>query len=119
MGKIRSAGVTDLRYGNVLDTDWQNRDRFEMQEDPRQHVPLPKKIDCYSIAAVAGKKNISGIPQLLGDHMVGVKSALGQHKNPDKNLNFKKKNTWIAYENKHLDLLSTPEVYAKIKTWML
>ncbi|WP_452228347.1 esterase/lipase family protein [Lacinutrix sp. MEBiC02404] len=119
LGKIRSAGVIDLRYGNLLDTDWKDRDRFEMQEDKRQHVPLPKKIGCYSIAAVASKNNKSGIPQLLGDNMVGVKSALGQHKNPDKNLNFKKKNTWIVYENNHLDLLSNPKIYSKIKTWML
>jgi len=118
LGKIRSTGVTDLRYGNLLDTDWQNRDRFEMLEDQRQHVPLPKKTDCYSIAAVASKNNTYGIPQLLGDNMVGVKSALGKHKNPNKDLNFKKKNTWIVYENNHLDLLSNPKIYSKIKTWI-
>ncbi|WP_055443180.1 lipase family alpha/beta hydrolase [Lacinutrix himadriensis] len=119
LGKIRSAGVTDLRYGNLLDTDWKNNDRFKMQGDKSQHISLPKKVSCYSIAGVAGKETKSNIKQLLGDNMVGVKSALGQHENPDKNLSFKKKNTWIAYENKHLDLLNTPEVYAKIKAWML
>ncbi|QRM90530.1 alpha/beta hydrolase [Lacinutrix sp. WUR7] len=119
LGKIRSAGVTDLRYGNLLDTDWQNSDRFKMQGDKSQHIPLPKKVSCYSIAGVTSKETKSNIKHFLGDNMVGIKSALGQHENPDKNLNFKKKNTWIAYENKHLDLLNTPEVYAKIKTWML
>jgi hypothetical protein len=29
LGKIRSAGITDLRYGNLLDDDWYGRDRFE------------------------------------------------------------------------------------------
>src|SRR5271165_3968803 len=28
LGQIRSAGVTDLRYGNLMDEDWQGRDRF-------------------------------------------------------------------------------------------
>jgi len=119
LGKIRSAGVTDLRYGNLLDEDWQNNDRFELQNDNRQTVLLPKKVECYSIAAVIGKDNTSVSSQLLGDNMVGVKSALGQHKDPVKDLNFKKENTWIAYESKHLDLLNNPKIYKKIKKWLV
>jgi pimeloyl-ACP methyl ester carboxylesterase len=121
LGKIRSAGVTDLRYGSLLDEDWQNIDRFKMLGDQRQNVSLPKKIECYSIAGVNGKEIKSGSTKLklLGDNMVGIKSALGQHKDPAKHLNFKKANTWIVYENNHLDLLSNPKVYNKIKKWML
>ena len=118
LGKIRSAGVTDLRYGNLLDEDWQNKDRFEMQKDQRQNVALPKQVACYSIAAVIGKASTAGVSQLLGDNMVRVKSALGQHKNPTKDLHFKKENTWIAYESNHLDLLSKPEIYNRIKKWL-
>ena len=35
LGKLRSAGVTDLRYGNVLDAHWEGRDRFAHEGDPR------------------------------------------------------------------------------------
>jgi pimeloyl-ACP methyl ester carboxylesterase len=28
LGKVRSAGITDLRHGNLLDEDWLGRDRF-------------------------------------------------------------------------------------------
>ncbi|MCK7497623.1 MAG: hypothetical protein MZW92_47715 [Comamonadaceae bacterium] len=28
LGKVRSAGITDLRHGNLLDEDWVGRDRF-------------------------------------------------------------------------------------------
>ncbi|WP_034061542.1 PGAP1-like alpha/beta domain-containing protein [Lacinutrix jangbogonensis] len=119
LGKIRSAGVTDLRYGNLLDEDWLNSDRFKLSGDQRQHIPLPEKIECYNIAGVIGKAIKSGSTQLLGDNMVGLKSALGKHKKTAKDLNFKKENTWIAYENNHVDLLSNPKVYSKIKTWML
>ena len=28
LGQLRSAGITDLRYGSVLDRDWTGRDRF-------------------------------------------------------------------------------------------
>ncbi len=118
LGKIRSAGVTDLRYGNLLDKDWQNNDRFKMKGDQRQHIALPEQVECFSVAGVAGKATAPKRSQLLGDKMVGVKSALGLHKNPNKNLDFKKKNTWIAYESTHLDLLSNPEIYTKIKSWV-
>jgi hypothetical protein len=55
----------------------------------------------------------------LGDGLVDLKSALGTHKNPDKTLFFKKENTYIAYETNHLDLLSSPKVYAQLKRWLL
>ncbi len=119
LGKIRSAGITDLRYGNLIDEDWQGNDRFELQRDQRQHIPLPKEIECYSIAAATGKVTDHISPRILGDRLVDVKSALGQHKNPSKNLGFKERNTWVAYENTHLDLLDNPKIYAKIKAWIL
>jgi len=118
LGKIRSAGITDLRYGNLLDEDWQNNNRFKMQGDQRQNISLPEQVECYSIAGIVGKATESKFSKLLGDKMVGIKSALGQHKNPIKNLHFKKENTWIAYESTHSELLSNPKIYTRIKSWM-
>ena len=43
LGKIRSAGVTDLRFGNVLDEHWEGRDRFEKGADRRSPLPLPER----------------------------------------------------------------------------
>lgn len=119
LGKIRSAGVTDLRYGNLVDEDWQDNDRFERKADQRQHIPLPNQIEFYSIAAVIGKKTTTVSAKILGDTLVDVNSALGQHKNPDKSLLFKKENSWIVYENNHLDLLSNPKIIEKIKEWLI
>jgi pimeloyl-ACP methyl ester carboxylesterase len=118
LGKIRSAGVTDLRYGNLVDEDWQDNDRFKMQRDQRNNISLPEQVACYSIAGVAGKSTDSISSKLLGDKMVSVKSALGQHKKPSKDLNFKKENTWIADETSHSELLSNLKIYAKVKSWM-
>lgn len=118
LGKIRSAGVTDLRYGNLVDKDWQGNDRFERKGDGRQHIPLPKHVSCYSIAAVVGKKKASISHRIVGDTMVTIKSALGQHKKPNKSLNFKDENTWVSYETSHSDLLSSTQVYAKIEEWL-
>jgi len=119
LGKIRSAGVTDLRYGNLIDEDWKSHERFEPKGDQRKSVPLPKNIDFYNIAAILGKeKDIIG-PLVIGDGMVAMKSALGSHKDPKKILKFKKSNTSIIYESGHLDLLSSPRVYEKLKEWLV
>jgi pimeloyl-ACP methyl ester carboxylesterase len=118
LGKVRSAGITDLRYGNLLDEDWQGNDRFTLSGDNRQAIPLPKQVACYSIAASLGKATEPVSSRIIGDGLVEVKSALGQHENPDKNLDFKDSHTWVAYENSHFDLLDNPQVYAKIKAWL-
>ncbi|MBP7492921.1 MAG: alpha/beta hydrolase, partial [Rhodoferax sp.] len=44
LGQLRSAGITDLRYGHVLDADWQGHDRFQRKPDTRVFLPLPKGI---------------------------------------------------------------------------
>ena len=117
LGKIRSAGVTDLRYSNLTDEDWQDSDRFKIQKDNRQNIPLPENIECYSIAADNGKEADTR-PRFIGDGLVDVKSALGQHKNLAKDLHFNTENTWIAYETNHLDLLSNLEIYSRMKAWL-
>jgi len=90
-----------------------------LESDKSQNISLPANIECYSIAGSIGKAADSLSSQLMGDNLVGIKSALGLHKNPNKNLKFKKENTYIAYENTHLDLLSNPKIYNKIKEWLL
>ncbi|MEO6417836.1 MAG: alpha/beta fold hydrolase, partial [Polyangiaceae bacterium] len=113
LGQIRSAGVTDLRFGNVLDEHWDGRDRFLHGEDPRSELTLPKGVRCF---AIAGTKSPAKGPKLRGDGMVPVDSALGRHKKPELTLAFD--GSWIAYGTGHLELLSRPEVYETIRSWL-
>jgi hypothetical protein len=119
LARVRSAGVTDLRYGNLLDQDWQGRDRFKLSGDIRRIVPLPDNVTCYSLAAVMDnlKKRIPVVRP--GDGLVEVSSALGQHKEAAKNLSFKEENTWVARQHSHLDLLNSTAVFNKIKEWLI
>lgn len=117
LGEIRSAGITDLRYGNLLDEDWQGRDRFETSEDPRRPVPLPDGVQCYAMAAAAREPG-SLKSRLLGDGLVSVDSALGRHEKVDRTLPFPESQQWIAPSMKHFDLLSRPESYEKIREWL-
>jgi hypothetical protein len=41
LGEVRSAGITDLRFGSLLDGDWKGQDRFAFRADARSPVPLP------------------------------------------------------------------------------
>lgn len=117
--KTRSAGITDLRFGNLLDKDWQYQDRFKSNLESKTHVALPENMQTYTLAASLGKEADSLSGNIIGDGLVQVESALGEHKHPDKTLNFTKENKWVAYNTNHLGLLSSIKVYRQLKTWLL
>ncbi|WP_242359898.1 triacylglycerol lipase [Anaeromyxobacter sp. SG17] len=116
LGKLRSAGVTDMRHGNVLDAHWEGRDRFAHGRDDRVPLPLPQGARCY---AIAGSAAVQGAARKRPtDGLVPVDSALGVHERPELTLGFPEAHRWIAHGTKHLDLLSRPEVYAKLRSWL-
>jgi hypothetical protein len=114
LGKLRSAGITDLRYGNLLDEDWQGLDRFEHAGDLRHPVQLPEGVWCYAIAGNVGEK----AGDLLGDGMVPINSALGRHEDPGLTLSFAPSQQWVGYGMNHWELLSQPAVYKQIRRWV-
>jgi pimeloyl-ACP methyl ester carboxylesterase len=118
LGKIRSAGITDLRFGNLVDEDWQGIDRFERGSDLRTPVPLPEGVACYAIAATLGNAAGDLRDRLIGDGIVPLASALGHHANPKLALTFAASRQWVAPGMNHLDLLSRPEVYLQLKRWL-
>jgi pimeloyl-ACP methyl ester carboxylesterase len=117
LGRIRSAGITDLRYGNLVDDDWTGRDRFRPAPDLRRPLPLPENVPCYAIAAATGQK-ARALTALLGDGLVPVDSALGRHRDPQRTLAFPKSRQWVGYGLSHFDLLNEPAVYERIKQWL-
>ena len=118
LGKIRSAGITDLRFGNLVDEDWNSIDRFERTGDLRLPVPLPDGVACYAIAATIGKAAGDLGDRLIGDGIVPLDSALGHHADPRLALVFDESRQWVAHGINHLDLLSRPEVYAQLEQWL-
>jgi hypothetical protein len=118
LGKIRSAGITDLRYGLVVDEDWQGRDRFERSGDLRKPLPLPGGLACYAIAATSATEAGGLRDKIVGDGLVPVASALGQHENPALALTFPEDRQAVVCETGHLELLGSREVYEKIKGWL-
>jgi pimeloyl-ACP methyl ester carboxylesterase len=111
LGKIRSAGVTDMRFGCVLDEHWQGRDRFARASDPRALLRLPDGVACFAVAASLSP---SAESHPRGDGLVLVDSALGRHERPDLTLAFPPDHQWVGFGMGHLDLLDRAEVSATI-----
>ena len=119
LGQLRSAGITDLRYGHVLDVDWVGKDRFRRAPDSRQPVPLPSGVACYTVAGTTAAKRSALSERLLGDGLVTLPSALGQHDDAQRSLSFAKASQMIAYRTNHMQLLSSAEVGAQLRKWLV
>ncbi len=118
LAQLRSAGITDLRYGLLLDEDWQGRDRFRRTPDARTPLPLPERVQCFTVGATLAPRRGSAADRLLGDGLVPLKSALGQHGNAKHRLGFTKDHQFIAYRTGHLELLKSPLVAQKLLQWL-
>ena len=118
LGQLRSAGITDLRYGHVLDADWQGHDRFQRKPDSRQPLPLPEGVACYTVAATAAAKRSPLADRVMGDGLVPLASALGQHPDSLRQLNFAKANQTIVYRTHHMELLHSQEVTRQLVEWL-
>jgi hypothetical protein len=118
LGRIRSAGITDLRHGNVRDEDWQQHDEHEDNVDARRPTPLVDGIKHYAIAATLSKRSGQRKGRLLGDGLVHPSSATGRHRDPALHLNFFEENTKIFYDLGHLAMLSDQRVMQQLLDWL-
>jgi pimeloyl-ACP methyl ester carboxylesterase len=117
LGKIRSAGITDLRFGSLLDEDWQGKNRFARSR-PTRFLALPSGVKCFAVAASIAQKTAAPVKRLLGDGLVPLDSALGRHVDPGRNLAFPKNRQWVGYGMNHMDLLDRKAVYMQLKRWL-
>ncbi len=100
LGRLRSAGITDLRHG--LDAG----------------VGLPEGPRCWALAGLLGEGARGLAPQLLGDGLVRLNSALGRHRDPARRLPFAPERQWVAEGVGHLDLLSSRAVARQLLDWL-
>ena len=118
LAQLRSAGITDLRYGHLLNVDWQGRERFQRQPDRRLPVPLPEGVSCYAIAATLAAKRSLLADRLTGDGLVPLRSALGLHDDPVRSLAFAADRQLILYRTGHMGLLNSPAVTQQLLQWL-
>ncbi len=109
IAKIRSAGITDLRHGQLLAAD----------ADFAEHVALPKNIQCYAIAAALAKTPGEFSDSVIGDGLVPINSALGLHTDKARSLAFPKSKAKVIRGIGHMELLHAPEVTKQIRKWLV
>lgn len=95
---LRSAGIKDLRKGD--------------------RTPLPTGPRCYAVAANLKPANAASATHLLGDGLVSVASALGQHRQAARRLQFPAAQQAVVHSTSHLGLLSSTAVYAHLIGWL-
>lgn len=118
LGQLRSAGITDLRHGHVLDADWHGRGRFDTAQDHRIPLPLPPGVACYTVAAALAGQRSALAERLTGDGLVPLRSALGEHAEARHALAFDAAHRQVVWRTGHLALLNSPEVAEQLRVWL-
>jgi pimeloyl-ACP methyl ester carboxylesterase len=112
----RSAGVKDLRYGALLEEDWDGIDPDLWAPDGCGEVPfLPDVTYCYVGATVARDKD-SPLGRIVGDALVQFPSASGD--GPRRRLAFELEHGQHLGGANHLQLLNHPKVYERLVGWL-
>lgn len=117
LGQLRSAGITDLRHGSV-----QAAPGRDNASDPRPPTPLPRHLRCYAVAGQVRNGPLSRRlgergRAWLGDGLVPVDSALGQHALPEHCLAFPPEHRWVAEGLDHFQLTHHAKVLQQLRRW--
>jgi hypothetical protein len=121
LARLRSAGITDLRHGNLSRADWFGHDRFLRGEPKRARVVMPTHVVCYAIAACMASRASPLAERVLGDGLVPLPSALGQGRKSGPrsgpSFPFPKTRQKTFYGTNHMNLLVHQGVADQLSTW--
>lgn len=110
---LRSDGIKDLRFGALLDDDWNAAHPDEFLRDRCHEVPfLPSATYHFVATSIAP----TALGMVLGDHLVRPSSAAGRGRT--RRLPFGDDAGLTLSGLHHFDLLNHPDIYAKLHHWL-
>jgi triacylglycerol lipase len=113
VAELRSAGVKDLRYGQIVDA--QGRAAFaDIRLPSPAWVPLGPEIDHYFVAGTLAKHENHLISRLFGDSLVRIPSAMASAQQDG----LRGTHSAVVPGAHHMMLAHSPEVYARIRDWL-
>jgi pimeloyl-ACP methyl ester carboxylesterase len=118
LGRMRSAGIKDLRYGNLCDEDWHERDPDGLTGDRRRPLPLLPGVDTYLAAATLAAEGSDPRLDVIGDGLVRTSSALGHHTDERRRLQVPVEHRHVFHGMGHLELIGSPVVHQKVVDWL-
>ncbi len=113
----RSVGIKDLRYGALVDEDWQGRDPDAWGPDPCAGVPLLETAAHYVIGATVTRDSRHPLGRVIGDLLVLYPSSAGQSLS-GRRIAFELENTRHLGGLNHFHLLNHPRVYEVMLEWL-
>lgn len=119
LGRMRSAGIQDLRHGNVRDTDGEAR--HDARLPLPLPLPLPASVRAYAVATMARQADADADGDSAatgGDGLVPVSSALGDHADPAFDLGIPPSRRWIGHGIHHLQMLRSEAVCRRVVEWL-
>lgn len=110
LGQLRSAGIQDLRHGTI--------DAGHPRDVPSS-PQLPAGIRAYAVAASTQAVSPARAGRTLrGDGLVPVASAFGKHRDLRLDLRIPPSHRRLVERTRHLELLSSPDVYRHLRRWL-
>lgn len=116
IGALRSAGIKDLRRGSISDNDNVHADH--QNADTTAFIALPSGLRCFVLAGSRQKRPAKSARNPVGDGLVSVQSALGQHPDPARCLQVPELHRAVHYDVNHMQLLSSDTVFQQVRTWL-
>lgn len=117
-GDLRSAGIKDLRHGNLLEADWREVDP-DHHDDPRQLVPLLDTASHLAVAASRSQQVPYHVWEARDDMLVTVPSALGMSLRPERDLSHPRLRREVISDLDHLSMMGDGRVWQVVREWLL
>jgi alpha-beta hydrolase superfamily lysophospholipase len=116
--KQRSIGIKDLRYGYVTDEDWQSQDQDSLEGNKRKSAQQLQHVKYSFIGSSLSDDTQHPVAHTLGDILVPVKSATGQHQAEELCVSYSEDRYKLLGGINHIALQNHPEAYQQIKAWL-
>jgi pimeloyl-ACP methyl ester carboxylesterase len=113
----RSEGIKDLRFGYLVDEDWEGRDPDALLDDNRHHIPFLETANHYYVGATLTRDRHHPLGHLVGDLLVRLPSASGECTRGER-IPFEIDNGHHAGGLTHFHVLNDPDVYRQIRRWL-
>ena len=113
---IRSAGIKDLRYGDLVDECWAGQDADGFLRERSREVPFLATANHYFVCATVSREPDALAGRIAGDLLVLRASAWSQRRG--QRLQFPIEHYRHVGGANHFELLNHPAIYEQIRRWM-
>lgn len=113
----RSAGIKDLRFGAIIDDDWQEKDPAARERTQPHRVRRLRRASYLVIAGSVTADPEHPLARIIGDALVTSSSAAGLVEDARGSELFPGATVRLFPGVTHVALANRPEVYAAINAW--